>query len=181
MGSIHLRRVGALVFAAALMLGACSSAPGGTTSDPVGAVQAAYAAIGSGGLTKMSDYVCAAKKGDLLSAFGSGGTAQLTAAGIKGEDLLAAMSVTFANVVVTQTAKTDTTATVTVTGDQTIAFDKDKMRAIMKTVLTAQGKPTDDATLDLVMNALSSQLTQARKMNDTVKLVNEGGKWLICG
>ena len=167
------------VAAIALLVGACGG--GGATSDPVGSVQAAYAAVSSGGLNKMSDFVCAAKKGDLLSAFGNGGTAELAAAGVKSEDLLAAMSVTFANVVVTQTAKTDTTATVKVTGDSTTTIDKDKMRAIMKTVLTAQGKPTDDRTLDLVMTALSSQLSQARKMNDTLQLVNEGGKWLICG
>ncbi|MBA2382753.1 MAG: hypothetical protein H0V73_11640, partial [Chloroflexi bacterium] len=147
----------------------------------VGTVQTAYAAAGSGGIAKMGDYVCAAKKGDLLTAFGGSGTEALTAAGVSGDELFAAMGVTFANVVVTQTAKSDTTATVTVTGDQTITLDKDKMRAIMKTVLTSQGKPTDDATLDLVMNAMGSQLTTTRKMNDTLQLVNEGGKWLICG
>ena len=179
MGLVQIRRVGALVFA--LALAACSSAPGGGTSDPASTVQSALSAMSSGGVGKVADFTCAAKKNDLLSAFGgTASTAVFTQAGIKPEELFAAMSISVANVVTTQTAKTDTTATVHVTGDQTITLDKDKMRVIMKTILTSQGKPVDDATLDAVMNALGSQLTTTQKLDEDIKLVNEGGKWLLC-
>ena len=179
MASTHLRRVGALVFALALALSACGG--GSSANDPAGVVQAAYAAVSSGGISKIQDYVCAAKKGNLASLFGESNMAQLTAAGVNPDELFGAMSVSFANVAVTQTAKTDTSATVTVTGDTTVTFDQAKFRNIMKTILAAQGQPTDDATLDKAMALMAGQLTQTRKMNDTVQLTNEGGKWLICG
>jgi len=181
MASIHVRCIAALAFALVLALGACSSTPAGGTNDPSSTVQTALTAMSTGGIGKVADFVCAAKKNDLLSAFGqSSGTEVFTQAGIKPEELFAAMSMSVANVVVKETAKTDTTATVHVTGDQTITLDKDKMRAIMKTILTSQGKPADDTTLDAVMTAMAGQMTQAQKLDEDLHLVNEGGKWLIC-
>jgi hypothetical protein len=182
MTSNHLGRVAALAFALALAIGACSGPPGGgSTNDPTSTVQSALTAMSTGGIGKVSDFVCAAKKGDLLSAFGgSASLSALTQAGVKTEDLFAAISMSVANVAVTEKTKTDTTATVHVTGDQTITLDKDKMREIFKTVLTAQGKPADDATLNAVMAAMSSQMTQSQKLDEDLSLVNEGGKWLIC-
>ena len=181
MHSMRLRRVGALMFAAAFALGACAGAPAGaSTSDPVGSVQSAFAAVSSGGLTKLGDFACAAKKDDILSAFGGSGMGALTQAGVNPDDLFGAIGMSFANLNVTQTAKADTTATVHVTGDSTITLDKDKMRSIMKTVLAAQGQAADDATLDTVMNMMASQLTQTQKVDQTMNLVNEGGKWLLC-
>ena len=181
MGSIQSRRALALALAAALAisLAACGSGPAGG-SDPSGSVQAAIAAVQSGGFSKMVDYVCTAKKGDLTDAFGGGNLGALTAAGVKPEDLFNAMTLKFDNVATKEVSKTDTAATVHVTGNMTATFDKDKMRAIMKTVLAAQGAPTDDATLDAAMNAMSSQLTQTQKLDQDMKLVNENGKWLIC-
>ena len=172
------RLLTALLGALVIISAACGG--GASGNDPAGTVQAAYAAVSSGGITKIQDYVCAAKKGDLASLFGAGNLQSITAAGVNPDDLFNAMSVSFANLTVTQTAKTDTTATVVVTGDSTISFDKDKFRTIMKTIMAAKGQPTDDATLDRAMALMSTQLTQTRKMNDTVKLVNEGGKWLLC-
>ena len=101
--------------------------------------------------------------------------------GIDPQQLLDAMTISISNVATTQKTKTDTAATVHVTADSKITFDATKFRAIMKTVLAAQGKPTDDQTLDLVMNAVSSQLTTTQKIDEDVQLVNEGGKWVICG
>lgn len=181
MSSFRVRHGAALAFVLAVVLAACGGAPGPAANDPAGTVQAAYAAVTSGGIAKMTDYVCAAKKGDIAKAFGGSGLDALTSAGVSANDFLSAMNVKFANLVVTQTAKTDTTATVTVAGDENVTFDSDKMRTVMKTLLTSQGKPTDDATLNLVMNAMTAQLAQTQKVNQTVQLVNEGGKWLICG
>jgi len=172
-------RTAAIALILVVALGACSSAPAAGT-DPKGTVQAALTAVSSGGLTKLADFTCAAKKGDPMSALGASNVESLTAAGIKPEELMAAMAMTFANIAVTEKAKTDTTATVHVTGDSTITLDKDKMRGIMKAVLVSQGKPADDATLDLVMNAMGSQLTQSQKIDEDIDLVNEGGKWLLC-
>jgi hypothetical protein len=182
MGSIRPRRARALALAAALAISLTACGGGGPAagSDPSGSVQAAIAAVQSGGFAKMADYVCTARKGDLTSAFGTGGLGALAAAGVKPEDLFNAMTLKFDNVATTEVSKTDTAATVHVTGNMTATFDKDKMRVIMKTVLAAQGAPTDDATLDAAMNAMASSLTQTQKLDTDMKMVNEGGKWLIC-
>jgi hypothetical protein len=179
MRSIRLPRGAALAFALVLSVAACGSTPA-VGNDPSSAVQAALSAVSTGGVAKLAEYTCAAKKADPLGALGASGVGSLTAAGIKPEDILAAMTMTFANVAVTEKVKTGTTATVHVTGDSVVTLDKDKMRAILKTVLAAQGQPVDDATLDTVMTAMAGQLTQTQKLDEDVNLVQEGGKWLVC-
>lgn len=176
----HLRRVASLALAFGLLVGACGSGPA-AGNDPVGSVQAALAAVNSGGLAKLADFTCAAKKNDLAGALGGGNLGALTQAGINQSDLLSAMSMSFANLSVTQTAKTDTTATVHVTGTSTITFDKDKMKTIMKTVLTSQGQPATDAMLDAALTAMTAQFATPRPLDETINVVNEGGKWLVCG
>jgi hypothetical protein len=172
-------RITILVASVLLAVGACGGSAG-TGNDPQGVVKSAMEAVSSGGLTKLTDYVCAAKKNDLTTIFGQSGMSSLASAGIDPASFMNAMSVKVTNLATTEKARTDTTATVHVTGDTAITFDKDKMRELMKAVLTAQGKPTDDATLDLVMNAMGSQLTTTQKLDEDISVVNEGGKWLIC-
>jgi hypothetical protein len=178
MGSIrHLGR--ALALALLLTLAACggTSAPG---SDPGGTVQAAMAAATAGGFAKLTDYVCAAKKGDITSTFGGSSLTALASSGVNAQQLMDAMTISFENVATKEVSKTDTTATVHVTGNMKALFDKDKMRAIMKTVLAARGAPTDDATLDAAMTMISGQLSQTQALDNDLKLVKEDGKWLIC-
>jgi len=167
-----------LLGAVLVMAAACGGAP--AASDPSGTVQAALGAATSGGLAKLGDYTCAAKKGDLASAFGGVDTSALQAAGISLNDLLNALSMKFENVSTTEIAKSAAAATVHVTADLTVAFDKDKMRTIVKAMLAAQSQPVDDATLDVAMNAMSAQLSRSSKIDEDIQLVNEGGKWLVC-
>ncbi|HLO35770.1 MAG TPA: hypothetical protein VK194_06800 [Candidatus Deferrimicrobium sp.] len=178
MGQVRIR--GALLAALVLVAVACGGSPAAGTNDPAGAVQAAMSAISSGGVSKMVDYACAAKKGDIASAFGGGNLGGLESAGVKMDDLLNAMSMKFENVATKEVSKTDTTATVHVTADMTMTFDKEKMRAIMKTVLAAQGQPVDDTIVDAALNAMTGQLTQTQKLDEDLTVVNENGKWLIC-
>jgi hypothetical protein len=169
---------GVLLAALVVLAAACSAAP--QAADPAGTVRDALSAVSTGGIGKLADFTCAAKKGDPLSILGASTVDSLGEAGIKPADLIAAMSMTVANVVTTEKVKTATAATVHVTADSVVTMDKDKMRAIMKTVLATQGKPTDDKTLDFVMNAMSASLTKSQKIDEDIELVNEGGKWLVC-
>jgi hypothetical protein len=180
MGSIQIRRVAALVFALAMTLGACGGAPGGAANDPSGVVSAALAAAQSGGLAKLTDFACAAHKNDIAGALGGGNMGALTAAGVKPEDILGAMSMTFANVATKEVTKTDTAATVHVTGDMTITVDKDKFKTIAKALFTAQGLPADDATIDAMVSQMATTMSSTQKLDQDIKVVNEGGKWLIC-
>ena len=179
MGSIRLRRVAALAFSLAVTLGACGGSPG-PGSDPQGSVQAAFAAAQSGGIGKLVDFACAAHKNDITGAFGGGNLGALTAAGVKPEDLFAAMSVSFANLTTKEVSRTDAAATVHVTADMTVKIDKDKFKSIAKTMFAAQGLPADDTTINAMVDAMGTQLSSTQKLDSDVKLVNEGGKWLLC-
>ncbi len=178
MGSIRARA--ALLGALMLVAVACGSTPGAAANDPAGSVQAAISAVQSGGFAKVTDFTCAAKKSDLTNAFGTGGLGALTQAGINPTDMFNAMTLAFENVATKEVSKTDKTAVVHLTADMKMTFDKDKMRAIMKTIMAANGAPTDDATLDAAMTAMTGSLSQSQKIDEDMNLVNEGGKWLIC-
>jgi hypothetical protein len=180
MGSNHLRRLAALVFAAALALGACGGGPAGNANDPSGVVNAAFAAAQSGGLGKLTEFACAAHKDDIAGAFGGGDLGALAAAGIKAEDIFGAMTMSFSNITTKEVAKTDTKATVHVTGDMQINIDKEKFKTIAKTMFTAQGLPADDATINTMVDAMATQMSKTQKLDDDVEVVNEGGKWLLC-
>jgi hypothetical protein len=177
---VRAARVAALALSLVVVVAACGAAGGGPANDPTGTVTNALAAVSSGGLAKISDYACAAHKNDLVNAFGGGNAAALGAAGVKPEDVFNAMSMSFTNVTAKEVTKTDTKATVHVTADAKISFDKDKFKALMKTVLTAQGQPADDATIDAMLAGMSGALEQTQKFDEDVEVVNEGGKWLLC-
>lgn len=182
MRSIRLRRGAALAFVLALVvsLGACGSTPA-VANDPSGAVQGALSAVSSGGIGKLADFACAAHKNDVLGAFGGGADlGALTAAGIKPEDIYSAMSFSVANVATKEVTRSDTTATVHVTGDMAIKIDPEKFKTIAKAMFTAQGLPADDATINAMVNAMATQMSSTQKLDEDVKVVNEGGKWLIC-
>ncbi len=180
MGVTRAARAAALVLTMLMAVAGCGGAAGGPTNDPAGSVTNALAAVSTGGLAKVTDYACAAHKNDLVNAFGGGNAAALAAAGIKPEDLFAAMSMSFSNVVAKEVSKTDTAAKVHVTADMKITIDKDKFKALMKTVLAAQGQPTDDTTLDAMLSGMTGALEQSQKFDQDVAVVNEGGKWLLC-
>lgn len=178
---IRFRRARGVVPALFLVavLAGCGSAP--APADPAGTVRAAFDAAQAGGLGKLTDYACAARKGDFVGAFGGGDLDALEAAGLKAEDVFAAMSVKFENVVTKEVSRTDTTATVHITADMRMSMDRQKFRELIRTVLTAQGQPADDATLDKAVDLAEERLTQPQKLDNDVLVVKEGGKWLICG
>jgi hypothetical protein len=178
MHSVYLRRAAALVLA--LTLAACGGGPGAAANDPAGSVQAAMTAVSSGGFAKMAEFTCAAKKNDLAGAFGGGNLGALEAAGVKADDIFNAMSVSFSNISAKEVSKTDTAAKVHVTADMKMTVDQEKFKAILKTMMAAQGQPVDDATINAAMSAMASSLSQTQKVDEEIDVVNEGGKWLIC-
>lgn len=177
MHSAYLRRAAAVVLA--LTLAAC----GGTANvanDPAGSVQAALTAVSSGGFAKMAEFTCAAKKNDLANAFGGGNLGALEAAGVKADDIFNAMSVSFSNITAKEVSKTATAAKVHVTADMKMTVDQEKFKTILKTMMTAQGMPADDATVNAAMSAMAGSLSQTQKVDEEIDVINEGGKWLIC-
>ena len=178
---MHIRPLRSLVIAVviAVAAAACGGAAAPNTNEPAGTVKAAFEAAQSGGVARMVDFACAARKDDVTQLFG-GGASSLTALGISLDEVLSAMKVEFKDLQTTEKSKSGTTAVVHVTGTSTITFDPAKMREIVKKVLAAQGQPADDATIDVALNAMGSQLTQTQTLDEDVNVVQEGGTWLLC-
>jgi hypothetical protein len=178
MKNVRLRAV-ALFGAVAIAVAACGGG-GPNSNEPTGAVTAAFDAAKSGGLSKMADFACAAKKDDIAAAFGGEGLGQLTALGISPDDLFNSMQMSFENVNATEKSRDGSTAVVHVTGDMKISFDRTKFKDILKKIMEAQGQTLDDAALEMMMGAMEGQLSQTQKMDEDITVVQEGGKWLIC-
>ena len=178
MKSLRIRTV-ALLGAVAIAVAACGGgAP--NTGDPAGAVNAAFDAAESGGLTKLTEFACAAQKDNIAAAFGGDSLAGLEGAGITAEELFGAMKMSFDNVKTEEKSRDGDKAVVHVTGDMKIEFDKTKFKDILKAMMEQAGQTVDDATLELAMGAMESQLTQTQKIDEDMTVVQEGGKWLIC-
>jgi hypothetical protein len=173
---------GRLVLLAFVMMlaTACGAAGGG--GDPSSTVKSAFDAAGAGGLAKLDDFACAAEKGKVAEMFGSAaGMEQLTSAGVDPNQVMSAISIKFDNLTTKESARTDKDATVHVNGNMTVTVDPAKFKPILKTILQAQGLPNDDATIDAALTAMSGSLSNSQAIDEDVKLVNENGKWLICG
>ena len=180
MNPLRLRRSASLALALGLALAACGGTPAANTGDPAGTVSSAFAAAQSGGLARLPEFACAASKGDITSAFGGANLGALSAAGVKPEDIMGAMTVSFENVTTREVSKTDKTAVVHATGDMKINIDKEKFKAVAKTMFAAQGLPADDATIDRLIGAMAGQLGTTQKIDDDFNVVKEGNKWLLC-
>jgi hypothetical protein len=172
-------RSATIALAAILTLSACGGA-GSNTNDPAGAVSAAMDAAESGGVAKLLDYTCAAKKNDVAALFGGGDLSGLSTLGIDANAMFDAMKMDFQDVKTTETSKSGDKATVHVTGKMAITFDEAKMKDIFKQILSKSSLPVDDATLNAMMAGISGSASQTQDLDEDVNVVQEGGKWLIC-
>lgn len=154
---------------------------GGGTGDPSSAVKSALEAAQSGGIAKLADYACAAKKGDVENMFGGSGMSGLTELGLNSDEVFGAMKMEFKDIKTTEKSKTGDAAVVNVTGNMVITIDPAKMRDLMKKAMQAQGQPVDDATIDAIIASMGSSLTTTQALDEDIPVVQEGGKWLICG
>lgn len=175
----RILRSGAMSIAMAVTLVGCGGAPAANANEPAGAVKAAFDAAQSGGIAKLADFACAKNKDDIADMFG-GGASQLGALGVDPNDVFDAMKIEFKDVQTTEKSKSGTSAVVHVTGSATVTLDPAKMREVLKGVLAAQGQPVDDATIDIAMNAMGSQLSQTQPMDEDINVVQEGGRWVLC-
>ena len=169
------------VIAAVLVLGLVGCGGGiANQSEPAGAVKAALDATQSGGISKLADYACAAKKGDIANLFGGESVSSLTALGVDPNEFFGAVKFEFKDVQTSEVSKSAESAVVHLSGTMNISIDAPKMRDALKKVMEAQGQPIDDATLDMAIGAMTSQLSQPQPLDEDVTVVQEGGKWLIC-
>ena len=158
----------------------CGGAPAANQSEPAGAVRTAIEATQSGGITKLTEYACAARQSDIATLFGGDSVGSLTALGVDPNEIFGAIKFEFKDVQTTEKSRSGDSAVVHLKATMNVAIDATKMRDVMKKVMEAQGQSLDDATLDMAIAAMTSQVTQPQTLDEDVTVVQEGGRWLIC-
>jgi hypothetical protein len=182
--SHRLRAPVSFAIAALLLLTGCRYLPVAGDS-PAGVVTAAYDAVeaaGVGGYERFTDFACAAQADDVLALLGENAASlsMVTAAGLDPKEVLAGTSVDFENLKVTESKKTETAATVRVTGKATHTFAEGPFRTMMTKVLKHQGIEPTKKRLDATMAAFADKMTKSAKMKVDMTLIQEDGKWVIC-
>jgi len=180
-----LRAPMSFAIAALLLLAGCRYLPAAGDS-PAGVVTAAYEAVeaaGLGGYERLTDFACAAQADDVIALLGgdAASLSTLTAVGVDPKDVLAGTSVDFENLKATESSKTDTAAKVRVTGTAKHTVDEAAFREIVTKMLKARGVKPTKKILDQTTAEFADQLTTSQKMKFDVKLIQEDGKWVICG
>ncbi len=181
-GAMQSRFLRSVAIATVLIvsLAGCSGGIGGGQSDPAGAVKSAMDAAQSGGLAKLADYACAAKKSDITGLFGGGDAGALGSLGLTSDEIAGAMTMAFKDIQTTEKSKSGNNAVVHVAGNMTITMDPAKMRDLMKKVMQAQGQPVDDAQLDVIIGSMAGSLSQSQPIDEDINVVQENGKWVLC-
>jgi hypothetical protein len=180
----RLRAPMSFALVALFMLAGCRYLPAAGDS-PAGIVTAAYEAVeagGVGGYERFTDFACAAQADDVIALLGENAASlsMLTAAGVDPKEIIAGTSVDFENLKVTESMKTDTAATVRVTGKVTHTFAEAPFRIILTKALKHQGIEPTKKRLDATMAEFADKMTKSAKMKVDMTLIQEDGKWVIC-
>lgn len=175
----RLLRSVALAAVVIISLAGCSSSGGGSQSDPASAVKSAIDAAQSGGIAKLADYACAAKKSDITGLFG-GGSSGLGTLGITADEISGAMKMEFKDIQTSEKSKSGDNAVVHITGNMTIILDPAKTRDLMKKAMAAASQAVDDAQLDALMASMAGSMTTTQALDEDVAVVQENGKWVLC-
>ncbi len=173
-----------VVIVVVIVLSALLTACGGAASggDPLSTIKAAMSAVTSKQFDKMNDLACAAKKDAVTGQFNP--AAALTGQGMTTEDaqkLLDSMSISFDNAEYGTPTINGDSASLPMKGKLSIKFDKDKLKPVIKSMMTAQGLANaTDEQINQALDLVAGQLEQGQNIDTTVDLVKENGKWVIC-
>lgn len=175
----RLSAVVVLMIVLSALLAACGGGGSGASGDPVGVVKAAMQAVTDKKFDQLAELTCAAQKDKVKTTFDP--ASALGATGVDVNKILDAMTISFQNPEYTKVSEDADKAVVQMKGKLSIKFDKEKLKAVMKDVLAAQGQAsvTDDQ-LNAGLDALASQMEQGQDLNQSVNVVKENGKWLFC-
>lgn len=160
-----------------VLLAACGGG-GGAANDPVGTVKAAMQAVVDKKFDQLAELTCAAQKDSVKNAFNPAGA--LGATGVDATKILDAMTITMQNPEYTKVSEDSDKAVVQMKGTLSIKFDKEKLKAVMKDVLKAQGQEVSDDQLSAGLDMIAGQLEQGQALDQKVDVIKENGKWVFC-
>jgi hypothetical protein len=173
----RLNSVLVILFVLSVVLTAC----GGAAADPAATVKAALDAVVNKQFDKIADFACAAKKDQVKGQLNP--AAQLANAGMDAattQQLLDSMSITLTGADFTKVSETGDKAQVQMKGKLSMKFDRDKLKVVVTALLKSQGMDATDAIVNQALDQVSSQLEQGQDISNTVDLIKENGKWVIC-
>jgi len=175
------RRTGALAALLAALALAVSACGGSAPADGPGAVvSTALDRVAAKDVDGLRALTCAGQEDlirDQLGLLPSIGSEMLP--GLDTQALMDAVQLDVSKVKVGDAVVTGDTATVPVTGDLDVTFDTTVLRPIVKQLLASQGTTMTDAQIDALLSALSAY-GQSVPVNESIRLVREGGTWKIC-
>ncbi|MBP7687807.1 MAG: hypothetical protein KA765_07870 [Thermoflexales bacterium] len=169
----------AVLFVLSVVLTACGG--GAAASDPTAAVKSAMDAVVNKQFDKLVEYSCAAKKDEVAGQLNP--AAQLANAGMDEattKQLLDSMNITLTGAEFTKVSETGDKAQVQMKGTLTMKFDREKLKAVVTTLLKSQGMDATDEIVNQALDQVSGQLEQGQAIDNKVDLVKENGKWVIC-
>jgi hypothetical protein len=159
-----------------VLLTACG---GSAASDPVGVVKAVMQAMVDKKFDQLASMACIAQQDKVKQSFNPAGTLSQTT-GADTAKILDTMTISFQNPEYTKVSEEGDKAVVQVKGKFSIKFDKEKLKAIMKDVLKAQGQDLTDEQLTAALDGLTGMMEQGQDMDQKIDVVKENGKWVIC-
>ena len=169
---------------AAVLVAACGS--GGPTPTPTpdvtpaGIVHAALDKIANKDVPGLQALACEGQTDMIRQELGlPAGLGPDLLPGVDMQAALDAVRLDVGKVTVGDATITGQTATVPVGGDLGVTFDAVAMRPIVVKALAAQGRTMSDAQVDALVQGLQA-FGQAVPVDQTVRLVQEGGAWKIC-
>ncbi len=162
--------------AMAIALAGCGALPGGASAnDPVGAVNRLADLVEAKQFTQLASAVCTAKQAEVAARFDPSRQLASTITGLDASAALDAMTISFADLQVTEVSRTGDTAVVAIDGTLNISFDEARMRPLLEAVVQQQGLPP--STLDSMLDGLAAR---SLPIDSQLEVVNENGTWLVC-
>lgn len=167
-----------VLMVAAVVSAACGG--GGSGSDPVGVVKDLMNAVQSKNFDAVGNYACAAVKDQITQTFNPAGS--LAGTGVDTKKMLDAMTITMTDMTYTKTNETADKATVQVKGKVSIKMDREKFKAFLTDMIKSQASgvtPTDDM-INSALDSAMAQFENAQDVDNTMNLIKENGKWVVC-
>jgi hypothetical protein len=167
-----------LVLALGVVLAGCGG--GGATSDPTGVVNELVKILEAKQWDKVADLACAEKKEEISKQFNFAESFGGAIPGADAQKVSDALTFKFENVQVKEESREGNTATVSIKGKMAMTMDPTKLKDLVTEALKASGQDATDEMVDLALGAMGTEFNFTEDMDETLTVVNEGGKWLLC-
>lgn len=176
---IRTRRMGRVLAAATLVVTLAACVP--TPSDgPDSVVLDALEMVAAKDIEGLRPLACAGQEDRIRDQLGvPGGVGGELLPGLDTQALIDAVQLGVAGVKTGEPVIDGDVAQVPVTGTLRVTFDAAAMRPLLRQVLDQQGTTMTDEQLDALLKTLEAY-GQDVPLDQTVRLVREGGAWKIC-